>query len=268
MRKIIIIIFSLLVLSFSFQTVFSQEKEFDYNRAYQDYAYTYNQYRDSYNKYDVAKSQYLTYKTLTAENNALVATKEMLEKRSEVLRTYLTALRLKLAESTQAIGYQANNLYLQLDSEVNWLVKYRDLPSSASTIEDLLKTSAEFEQRYPSTKVIIYQTLGEIIKSKEVKLYQTTLNLISETEEKIHEIKKGDSSKALVWERWLLEAKNKAIRSSEKQDYAEKILKTLRPGDEAREDFYQAQFALKESNQYLKEAVFYLKEIIQKIKYD
>lgn len=249
---------ALLFYFFIAKLVFAQN--FDFSRAYQDYLYTYNQYRESHNEYIVAKNQYLNYQTLTAKNKALIATRKMLEVRSEVLRTYLTALRLRLAETTSVVGYQANTLYLKIDNEVNWLVKHKDSLSSASTLEDLLEISGEFEKRYPKTEVLIYQTLGEIIKSKEVNLYEKTRKVISATEEKILEIKRSDSEKALLWERWLLEAKNKALRGLEKQGDSKKILQ--------KKDFLQFQFSLKESNQYLKEVVFYLKEIIQKIKYD
>lgn len=241
---------------------------FDFDRAYQDYLYTYNQYRESHNEHITAKNQYLTYETLTAKDKALNATRNMLETRSEVLRTYLTALRMRLAETTEVVGYQANTLYLKLDNEVDWLIDHRDSLSSPSTIEDLLEISGEFEKRYPKTEVIIYQTLGEIIKSKETNLYQRGNELISETEEKILEIKAIDSEKALMWERWLLEAKKKAMRSLEKQEYAGKVLLALKPGDKISKDFHEAQFALKESNQYLKEVVFYLKETIREIKYE
>lgn len=255
-----------LYLSFLVLPVFAQE--FDFNRAYQDYLYNYNQYREVHNQYITAKNQYLTYKTLTAKNKALIATREMLRARSEVLRTYLTALKLNLKETTELIGYQANTLYLKLDSEAGWLSDHHDTLSSPATIEDLLKVSEAFEKRYPQTEIIIYQTIGEIIKDKETDLYERTHQSISETEEKILEIKRKESEKALVWERWLLEAKNKTIRSLEKSDYAGKTLSALKPGEKISQNFHQAQFALKESNQYLKEAVFYLLEIIQKIKYD
>lgn len=243
-------------------------QESDFNRAYQDYLYTYNQYRESHNQYITAVNQYLTYKTLTAKNKALIATREMLKARSEVLGTYLAALKLNLKETTELIGYQANVLYLKLDNEVGWLSGHHNSLSSPATIEDLLKVSEEFEKRYPQTEVIIHRTIGEIINHKENDLYKRTRQLILETEEKILEIKRKEGEKALVWERWLLEAKNKTVRSLEKSKQARKILSTLKPGEKISQNFHQAQFALKESNQYLEEAVFYLKEIIQKIKYD
>ena len=241
---------------------------FDFNRAYQDYLYTYNQYRESHNQYITAKNQYLTYKTLTAKNKALNTTREMLKKRSEVLRTYLTALRMKLKETPGVDLHQADTLYLKIDNEVNWLIEHRDSLSSASTIEDLLELSGKFEGKYPEIEVIIYQTLGEILKGKEANLYSKASKLIRETEEKILEVKARDSEKALLLERWLLEAKKKMVRSLEKQNYSERLLKNLEPDEAISGNFHEAQFPLKESNQYLKEVVFYLKEIIQKIKYD
>lgn len=241
---------------------------FDFNRAYQDYLFTYNQYRQAHTQYIVAKNRYLTYKTLTAKNTALKATREMLEARSEAVRTYITALRMKISETPDMPEFWPGFLYPHIDDEVAWLISYRDSLPSAATIDDLLDLSQELESKYPKTKVFSYQSLGAVLLGKESSLTKKASELISETEKKVAEVKAGDAEEAFRLERWLLEAKNKLTRSSEKQEFANTTLQGLEPRKEPDKAFHQAQFALKESNQYLKEAVFYLKEIIREIKYD
>jgi len=241
-------------------------QEFDFDRAYQDYLHTYNQYRDSHNQYVTAKNQHLSYQTLSSKNQALIKSKEMLIKRDQSLETYLIALRLKLAEITSVVGYQANLLYMKLDQEINWLINHRKALPSAGTLEDLLKLGEQPEKRYLQTEIIIYQTLGEILQNKETALTQRARQLTNDLKTKIQVLKKDEPEKALIWERWLLESENKTTRAFEKQKQSRAILQNLDPKEEIDEQFYQAQFVLKESNQYLKEAVFYLKEIIQEIK--
>src|SRR4030042_2935830 len=91
----------------------------------------------------------------------------MLELRDEAVKTYLTALRLKLAETTGVSSYEQNSLYLKLDSEVDWYATHREDLSSAGTLEDLLASSKKAQERYPQTEVFIYHTLGTILAGKE-----------------------------------------------------------------------------------------------------
>jgi len=265
MKRLLIIL--LISLFFSIVSPISAQ-EFDYQHAYQNYLDSCNQYRESHDKYVIVKDQYLTYQTLTSKNKALIATREMLEKRSQALRTYLTALRIQLAKATGVIGDQINSLYMKLDKQIDYFVKHEDSLTSAPTLEKALEISAEFENKYLETETIIYQALGEIIGANEAKLYHRTYQLISETEKKVLEIKEKNEKKASLLENWLSEAQKKLGESQEKQHYAETTIRNLKVGGKTGKNFEEAQFALKESNQHLKEAVFYLKEIIQKIKYD
>ena len=227
---------------------------FDLNQAYQDYLHTYNQYRQAQEEYSTAKT--------------LAKTRQMLEKRSEVFRDYLVFTRLNLAKTTRIIDYPTNVLYMKLDKETDWLLGHKDNLSSASTKEELLKISSEFELKHPHTEFLIYQSLGKIVKAKEDNLYQKVNQLISETETKTLEIKEENKEESLIWEHWLAEVKNRAGESLQKQNEAKTILQGLEAKTQTNKEFHKAQFALKESNQSLKEVVFYLKEIIRKIKYD
>jgi hypothetical protein len=240
----------------------------DYNQSYEDYLHNYNQYREAHGRYVTAKNQYLAYQTLSAKNKALIATREMLDKRSESLKTFIAALRIKLGEETNVVGSKTNDLYRKLDEEANWLQNHQEALSSAATLEDLLNLSEEFEAKYPQTEIIIYQSLAEVLKGKEIKLYEQARKLLEETSTIIEEVKKEDTEKAILLERWLTEANKKEKESYDKITTADDYLVEVEPGKKLTKAFSQTQFSLKESNQFLKEVAFYLDEIIQKIKYD
>ena len=260
----------LLIISYCLlpQKLLSQETPvFDFNRAYQDYQYTYSTYREAHNEYVTAREQYLTYKTLTAKTLALEQTLDMLQKRDESVRTYLTTLRMKMAETTGILNYKQTTLYLKLDAEVNWYIEHRDNLSSAGTLEDLVKSSDEAERRYDKTLILIYQTLGIILEGKENNLRDQINEQIELANDKISQIREKEDKDTTIAERWLLEAENKLTRSQEKIDEATNILNTMKPHERDKAGNYsQSQKLFQESHLYLKEANSFLKELIREIK--
>jgi hypothetical protein len=269
MKKRDLIIFSFIFFFFFLATViFAQEEPpFDFNRAYQDYLYTYETYRQAHNEYITAKEQYLTYKTLTAKTLALEQTLNMLQKRDETLRTYLTALRMKMAETTGISNYKQNTHYLKLDAEVSWYGQHHDSLTSASTLEDLTKLSEEAEDEHSKTEVLAYQALGLIFEGKEENLKSQMEEQIELIKEKIKAIKEAGDKDTTTAERWLLEAENKLTRSEEKVTEANALLEGMKAsrGDKDK-DYAEAQKLYSESHLYLKEANGFLKELIREIK--
>lgn len=242
-------------------------QEFNFNRAFNDYLYNYTQYRQSHQEYVAAREAYLTYKTLTSKTMALEKTLKMLKAEDEVIRTYLIALRMKLAEISGVSDYERNILYLKLDNEASWYCQHQETLSSAATLEDLVDSSRKAKDKYQKTEILIYQVLGAILTGKETHFRNQLSDQIKVLKEKLGEIRqKGDKETSLA-ERWLLEAENRLIRSQEKQFEAQQTLTKMKPSNINKNQSYnKAQFILEESHQYLKEANSYLKEVIREIK--
>jgi len=259
------IIFSTLLFFYSFTLVRAQE--FNFSRAYNDYIFNYNQYRQSYSDFVAAKEAYLAYQTLTSKNTALEKTQKILKDEDEVIKTYLTALRMKVAETTGISSDEQNIVLLKLDNEVSWYGKHKDNLSSAATLEDLVDSSKKMSGQYKNTEVLIYQTLGTILSGRENDFRNQINNKIQDLKGKIGEIRqKGDKDTSTA-ERWLLEAENRLTRSQEKQFAAQQILAKIKSTDtEKNQSYDKAQFTLEESHQYLKEANSYLKEVLREIK--
>lgn len=245
----------------------ARAQEFNFNRAYSDYLFNYNQYRQSYGEYVSARESYLTYQTLTSKNLALEKTSKMLKDEDEVILTYLTALRMKLAETPGISNDEQNILYLKLDSEVGWYGKHQTSLSSAATLEDLVDSAKKMADEYQNTEVLIYQTLGAILSAKENNFRSQLSNKIQQLKEKVGEIRQKGDKETTRAERWLLEAENRLTRSQEKQFAAQQILAKIKSSDTNKSQNYnKAQFAIEESHQYLKEANSYLKEVLREIK--
>lgn len=243
-------------------------QENDFNKTYNDYLQSLNQYRQSYKEYLTAKQSYLNYKTLTSKNEAFLKTLKMLEGRDQVIANYLNLLKIKLRNITGIVNYKQNILYLKLDDEITWYDNHKNILSSTGSLEDLLNLSQETEKRYQEkTETLIYQTLGNTLIGKEDNLRDKVNSLVVKLKEKIKEIKEKGNKNTNLPERWLLEVENRLLLSLEKENQANNLLEKIDQKTRNRQQtFSQAQLLLEESHQYLKEANFYLKEVIREVK--
>lgn len=201
----------------------------------------------------------------TTEFKTLKATKEMLVQREASWRTYLVALRIKLAQVTGILNYQQNLEFVKLDSEIGWLVTHKNSLLASNSIEELQKQSAKFEERFPSTELLAYQTLGTILFSKETTIREQTILQSKKINEQLLLMRQKGSNVDTLTDR-LIEAQKEISNSQTKQTEAEKILKGLESGsNQKKEVFSRAQNRLFEGHQNLKNAVTLLTEIIDNI---
>ena len=132
MKKLVAIVFvCLLILPAGLNKISAQEETapsqapvFDFDKALSDHQYSYNQYRQAHLQYETAKTAYLKFGTLNSKNEALEKAALMLTLRDETIRTFLTAIRLKLAQVTNINDYNLNLFYLKLDEQVVWYLKH------------------------------------------------------------------------------------------------------------------------------------------------
>lgn len=262
MKKLLpLVIFLLLATSVKAQDISPQG-------VYNDYLFTYGQYRQAYQDYLIARQTYLNYQTLTSKTEAQNKTQKMLEFREETLRTYLIAIRRKLAEETKILNYDQNILYVKLDDEIVWHSSQKQTFSSAGTLEDLIASAKQSQERYPKTEILIYKTLTAILTGKESRLYEKINLQMENLREKVKEIRENGDKDTQVLERWLLEVENRLRRSKDKMTEAQKLVANLKEYDSNKSQVYsRAQFVLAESHQYLKEANSYLGETIKEIKH-
>jgi len=255
----------LLFFVFLVPAVFAQELTSE--KAYSDYIYTYNKYRESETQFVTAKQSYLNYQTLNSKNEAQTKTLQMLQLRDETVTTYLTTLRMKLAEVTQVSDYNLNTIYLKLDDEIKWYNNHNSSLTGAGTIEDLIKLSTKAEEQYNSTEKLIYKTLFAIESYKEKKLSDSIGLQITTIKNKLAEIRNNGNKNITKADRWVLEADNRLTQSLNKQKSADILINGDKSqyGDIAK-TYYDTQFQLEESNQYLKETNSYLKEVLREIK--
>jgi len=268
MKKITALFFLLLLVLFSFFFPGkSLAQEFDYQRAYADYTYNLGLYQKAHSEYTVAKSAYLASETLSAREKAQSATAGMLIARDEVVRTYLTALRMKLRETKGVAETDRETLYILIDVEVDWFNTHKLGISSAASLEDLQEDSEEAKARYSSSELVIYKALNAVSVGKLNNFQSRMLDLVSSLKAKIAEIRANGDKDTQPLERWVLEVENRMSRSQTKEDEAVAIMAKVKSSERDKAKYFeQSQNILVESGQYLKEASSFLKQIIIGIK--
>lgn len=243
---------------------------FDFSRAYQDFIFSYDQYKTAENEYEIARAQYIQSQTLASKSKAQEATYKMLQARDEVVKTYLTALRQRIAESVGVTQDRKDILYSKIDIEVAWYITHKNNTSSAASLEDLEKDSKTASARNTQiTEPIAYEILSEIVIGKEYFLRQKQLSIITSLKNKVAEIRQNGDLPTDTMERDILEIENRQARSIGKEEEAKKLqLNIIKPKDKTGPvpHYNQIVFRISEAVQYLKEANTYLKEIVQRIK--
>ena len=242
--------------------VFTNVAYADYSGTYQSYINLYDTYRQAERSYVTSKNKYLTYQTLTAEQEALDNGKNFLKLRDQLVILYLKLLYDRVNESGGYTTDERNLIFNKLNVEMNWLTEHRTKYDSSSTLKDLQRLSDQMQDRYLSLiRYIGLQTAGGILQNKLSVMTVLLQDLLNQTEAQLARVDESGKD-TTVSQRWLLEAKNKLSLAIEKQEDSRQIFASLH-GQNLITDYNQGAFYLSESNQYLREANFYLSEIIR-----
>jgi hypothetical protein len=254
----------------SFRNVYSQTttsgNEFDYKKAYQDYLYNSDLYNKAYTNYVSQKAQYSQIKTLAAKDSARDATYKMLTARDDVVKTYLTAIRMKIKENSGIPDNEKENYYNQIDPEFSWFSDHKSKIPSAGSLDDLVTDSDTAKSHYEGTKLLIYQSLNGNGIGKTSGARQRMTTAISDLRSKIAEIRANEDKDVSFTERSLVDVENKLKRSEEKETKAKSLISSMKKGNTNNTSIFgDAQKNITDSYLYLKEANTNLKEIVKQI---
>lgn len=265
MKRALAIILSVLLFAGNFAPVFAQAS---YEELYTNYINTLDIYQKAHSEYQIAKNGYIKNPTIAAQAQAIEKTKTMLELRDETLITYLRALKQKLADTQGVATNDLNNFSAQIDLELAWLSTHKNSISSAGSLSDLVDDSDEAADRYSeTTEVVIYNTLNSVSLGKVVSFRNRERDVVGEIKDFLLIVKgNGDKDVSLI-ERWLIEIDDRFIRSNDKEVESSNLAAaiTSKSRDKLKE-FNTAQTKAEEARQYLKEASFFLGEIVNNIK--
>ncbi|MEK7536358.1 MAG: hypothetical protein AAB559_01070 [Patescibacteria group bacterium] len=188
MKKIIFVIALL------FTNVFTvQAQDFTFTKAREDYVFTEDNYKKDLNDFNLKKASYQKNPTLSLKEELRVSLYKFISSRNNLIKNYLTMLRMKGLEVVNA----------KIDPEVVWYQNRKNSYSENDSLENILSKSKEEDAHYKTdTLLIIYFALSNIsldqvktIKEEHLKLYK---NLKSESEELV-KLGRADAS---LFDRW------------------------------------------------------------------
>lgn len=263
MKKIISAL-AILLISFSF----ARAEEFDYQRALRDYEYNYSLYNQAHDDYVLSRARFLQYKTLVAEEEAKKATYKMLSARDEVIKTLLTAIRMRIKENQGLADSEKESLFKKIDPEIVFYEDHQTRLSSAGSLSDFVKDSEEAKDRFNSaTELVIYSSLVNISVGKTSYQRSRIAKVISDLKTKISEIKAVGDKDVSFLDRFFIDLENKLLRSQDKETQAKEIIASAEKSLKDRiDDYNEAIGSTQGSYLYLKETVSYLKEVVRLIK--
>ncbi len=190
-------------------------KAFDFSQAYQDYQYTLETYSNSFNYYQTARDSYLKNPTLTLKEEARKMTLEMLKNRDELMRVYLTAIKLRA---------EADVLNSRLDSEAIWYSNHKSNYQNGDTLTELFSKSNESENRYKiDTLPLIYYSLSYISYGDEVGLRKSQEEIYNNLKTIINEKVSAGKLDINPFNRWFSDIENivQNLKSNESKAQSE-----------------------------------------------
>lgn len=219
--------------------IFAQD--FSFTKAREDYVFSEDIYRKDLFDFNLKKAAYQKNQTLSLKEELRVYLFKFIESRNNLVRNYLTMLRIKTLESTGIGNVQKETIYTQLDPQVIWFGERKNSYLTNDNLEDIVNKSKEEDSRYRTdTLPIIYYSLanislGEIksIKDEHIKLY----NSLKKESETLVSLGRADAS---LFDRWFkdIEKELNDISDIEKKTQAE-IDKILNMEDYQRSNAYK-----------------------------
>lgn len=232
----------------------------DFSSDYQDYLKLYDSYREKHAAYLTTRNQYLTYGTLTAKNRAIAAVIDIMLARDDVLLQYYGLLRQKYTTYTV---YQP-----LLDADEKFVSEHKPVINPVADLDDAVKISEKLEKQHIPMQINSRKIVGAILYAKVENLKNEVIQA-EFTAQNIINTLKAENKDVSVLERWLIDAQSKRSQAELKQREIEAMISGLSATnlDNLSKNYNTLVFSVAETNQYLKEAMSFLNELKETIKY-
>jgi hypothetical protein len=263
----------LVVLGIVESKVYSQGPT-QYDKFYQEYSLKVEEYRRNREEYILARSQYLKFKTLTSQNTAKEKTIIFLQARDEVLVSYIKTVIERIKEVQGIPDATRDAIITRLNDEATWFSDHKERVTGAGSLEDLVSDSDEAKKRHEDIEPLLYEALA-VLSSGKVNRYRERLDdtfisvkgKVNEIREEVKPEYQFETRKLEVIDRWIFDTEGRITRSQEKLLEADGLTSEF-PTSKSRgiTNYDGVLTVLGESQQYLKEASLFIREILREIK--
>ena len=243
-------------------------QEFDFKKAHEDYSYNLSLYDVALNSFQNARARYLQFDTLASKETLQENTFKMLEARDEVVKTFLSMIRMNLRELKGLNDPEKGAYYQGIDQEFAFFEDHKSKLNSAGSLDDLIKDLDEAGDRYKeTTEIVMYKTLIGIATGKNQYLRKELQDTINELKSKLIEIRQNGDKDVSNIDRSLVDLENKLIRSVDKDNLAKDMVNAIKTTERDKKNKYNDALSQVQSSFLdLKEVNYFLQEIIRQIK--
>lgn len=184
-------------------------QDFTFQKSREDYIFSEDNYRNDLTDFNLKKSAYQKNQTLSLKEELRLSAYKFVGSRNNLIKNYLTTLRIKILESQGIENTQKESLYTKIDSEVLWYGDRKSKYDLSNSLEDIFRKSAEEDEKYKKeTMPTIYYSLAHIslgdareAKAKNLSVYDKLRNESSEL------VKLGRADQSL-FDRWFKDIDN------------------------------------------------------------
>lgn len=261
MKKVAIIFFPFLLFQiFQFKFSFALDST-DIDKSFQDYALSISTFKKDYESFLLAKDRYLAFRSIASEVEAIRMSEKMMKSKVQLVKNYLTLVRLNLAAKTGILDYKENLAYLQLDNHLIEIDGLLTKISSSRTLLEIEKIDEELQKKFEYSQRLAYKSFG-LVKIREFSNFiEALLAQHKLLKEKIEAIKsEGDFDVSLIEQR-ILDLEKNIDSQQTKLTQSSKTFSVAIDSD-PKEAYLAFENSLKEIKLNLSRAISSLEEII------
>lgn len=185
----------------SVSDIFAQD--FTFQKSREDYVFTEDTYKKDLFDFNLKKAAYQKNQTLSLKEELRLATYTFINSRNNLIKNYLTMLRIKILESKGIDNSRKEDLYAKLDQEISWYADRKNKYDLSNTLEDILSKSTEEDKRYKeSTISSIYHVLMYISLGETISIKNGHIAIYNDLKKESDELIKLGRADATLFDRW------------------------------------------------------------------
>lgn len=181
-------------------------EDFNFLVARNDYVFSNDNYKNDLFDFNFKKGSFVKNPTLSIKEDLRLSLYKFVNSRNDLIKNYLTMLRLKTMESKGIINSEKEIIYSKIDPEVAWYVDSKKLYLDNNTVEDVLLKSKEEDKKYEGeTLPTIYYTLSQISLGDVRNIKNRHLDILESLKQQSKELVDSGKADSDLFDRWFLD---------------------------------------------------------------
>ncbi|MGQ9788950.1 MAG: hypothetical protein ACUVQM_06605 [Candidatus Hadarchaeaceae archaeon] len=237
----------------------------NYERARSDYQNAYSDWNDANNEFNKAMSQWRGNKDQQNFQQLMNAARTASSKAADLMIRNMEMIRARIEASLGISENQRERIYTEIENYINEIRAKQLNINNAGEEQQIRDAARELHQYWLRVRVRLQQITGLMIVDFAEGMVQRIRAIMASVETKIQLMKEnGIDSSAL--ENWLADARLKIEAAEQKLAEAENLVNQINDNSSFAEIYRAIQERIRETVQYLKDALKGLKNTIMEMK--